>query len=543
MTNIESLDDGFSFRFATAESRTLRSVAVVNGVPEFRFDPSPKVPALTEEDVAVALRLAQEGKRPEFFYIPIAPHHPFYGRQYKQYLPEWLEGTSIGETLSESDWGMKCLNIGARSNESKSVFHAWEKTSRLKGLATSTDFPDDNKYGGSVIMSCKSMKIRRKGDEEIEFAGEPRLHINYESSLKYTRYINRVLPSVAHHDEPLFLKVGEILKLIVAAEWMLKEKGVKISQRWLEEHCNKPRKTLALPASACAQTSAIEEPSTLDLQLVPEAGSSLLASSEIMPPRADVSMKRSEAKRCKPEALKRKESSSRYGYYDHGSHEMVVFEADGTPYTKMSSLKTYGRHLTIVDGRLAEVTEGRVNIPFLEDVMNRCGKEQDLQQKPENSSSTVFSGSYGPFSMDVKVTPNGKSGEVTLSESDSCSQPHVKTIVVVRSTADDNYDMLYKGNDPNVPLRPNIPGLCEAIVPNVKSWNELYSKTVPWPRVWQLPYEGEGVSTATGGVTTRNIPVVYDDRERRVMEDTARSRHEGRSVVRGVRTIEQQKGN
>ena len=70
-------------------------------------------------------------------------------------------------------------------------------------------------------MSCKSMKIRRNGDREIEFVSEPRLHMHDESSLEYTRYINRVLSSVAYHDEPLFLKVGEILKLIVAAEWML----------------------------------------------------------------------------------------------------------------------------------------------------------------------------------------------------------------------------------------------------------------------------------------------------------------------------------
>ena len=86
MTNIESLDDGFSFRFAPAERRTLRSVAVVNNVPEFRFDPSPKVPALTEEDVAVAFRLAQEGKRPEFFYIGIPPT-PSFLREAVQAIP------------------------------------------------------------------------------------------------------------------------------------------------------------------------------------------------------------------------------------------------------------------------------------------------------------------------------------------------------------------------------------------------------------------------------------------------------------------------
>ena len=67
--------------------------------------------------------------------------------------------------------------------------------------------------------------------------------------------------------------------------------------------------------------------------------------------------------------------------------------------------------------------------------------------------------------------------------------------------------MLYNGLDPNDPIRPEVPGLCDAVVPNVQSWNELFSETVPWPRIWQVPYDGPGECTASGGVTTRSIPV------------------------------------
>ena len=242
---VSTSEDGFAFHFTSHEKRRLHSVAIVNGAPEFRFDPSPKVPALTEEDIAVAFRLALEGKRPEFFYIPITSTNPFHGSWYKEYIPEWLEGTSIGETLSELDWVMKCFIIGRRSNDSKTEFWAWEKTSQLEGLATSMDFESD-KCEGSVIMSCESVSVR-KSDTEMEFVGEPRLHINNELSAAYSRYINRVLPSVAYHDEPLFLRFGEILKLMVAVEWLV-EKGVNMSQRWLEEQssssASKPKVTI-----------------------------------------------------------------------------------------------------------------------------------------------------------------------------------------------------------------------------------------------------------------------------------------------------------
>ena len=61
---------GYAFRFTLPpDGLAVRSVAIVNGVPEIRFGASHKVPTITEEDVAIALRLALEGNRPEFFLL------------------------------------------------------------------------------------------------------------------------------------------------------------------------------------------------------------------------------------------------------------------------------------------------------------------------------------------------------------------------------------------------------------------------------------------------------------------------------------------
>ena len=74
-------EDGFTFHYKlSSDGLALRSVAIVDEVPELRFDALHKVPTITEEDVAIALRLASDGIRPEFSYISIPLWHPFSGR-------------------------------------------------------------------------------------------------------------------------------------------------------------------------------------------------------------------------------------------------------------------------------------------------------------------------------------------------------------------------------------------------------------------------------------------------------------------------------
>ena len=232
-------DDGFAFRFTLPpEGLALRSVAIVDDVPEMRFDASHKVPTVTEEDVAIALRLASEGNRPEFFFITIPFGHPFFGRQFNQYKPQWLRGTSVGNLLFDADWIMKCLNVGARSNDEKSVFWGWQKTSQLEGLATALDFPEDNPPG-SIKMSCETAKVQ-KGEDELLFPEDPKMKIVDDSNTIYSKYISEIYPSVAYHDEPRFLKMQELIKLILAAEW-LTEKGVRVNKQWMMAHTAKPR--------------------------------------------------------------------------------------------------------------------------------------------------------------------------------------------------------------------------------------------------------------------------------------------------------------
>ena len=230
-----SLENGVSFNFELPEKGlSLRSVSVVDGVPCFSFDASDSsdLTTITEDDVATVARLVAEKKRPYFFYIAIPPNHPFSGRQYKQYSPQWLRGLSVGELLSEVDWKMKCLTIGAKTNDAKTVFEAASNTSKLVGrLGTCMDFPSEG--GGSVKMSCKSVKVERSNDDMI-FIGEPKMQIVSDASPAYTKYVTEVLDSVAFYDEPMFLRMQELTKLILAVEF-LNERGVRFDRDWFME--------------------------------------------------------------------------------------------------------------------------------------------------------------------------------------------------------------------------------------------------------------------------------------------------------------------
>ncbi len=250
----QSLENGVCFNFKLPEKGLcLRSVSIDDGVPLLSFDASnsSELVTITEEDVAIIVRLVAEKKRPEFFYIAMPPNHPFSGRQYKQYSPQWLRGTSVGELLSEVDWEMKCLTIGAKTNDDKTVFSAASNTSKLTGrLGTCMDFPSD-KTSGSVKMSCKSVKVERSNDDLV-FVGEPKMQIVDDTSPAYTKYITKVFDSVAYYDQPMFLRMKEMIKLILAMEF-LNERGVRFDREWLmEKTANKNRsvsQTIKVPDS------------------------------------------------------------------------------------------------------------------------------------------------------------------------------------------------------------------------------------------------------------------------------------------------------
>lgn len=247
----------FSFKFPD-NGFALRSVAIIDGIPQLRFSASHKVPTITEEDFAAILRLCQEDARPEFYFMAIPPFHPFFGRQYKSYHPQWMRDTSLGELLFEADWEMKCLHIGTKSDASKSKFFPRDEISDLYGLATRFDFyPNEKIFGGSVIMTCKSVTVE-ESDQELFFVKEPKMAITSQAESIYSKYITEVYGSVAYHDEPQFLKMREVPKMILAAEW-LKKKGVKMNQEWIytktqpkrmrREVTISPYSALSLPAS------------------------------------------------------------------------------------------------------------------------------------------------------------------------------------------------------------------------------------------------------------------------------------------------------
>ena len=391
-------DCGFSFRFELpSEDLALRGVAIEDGTPKLIFDASMKVPTLTEEDVGIACRLACDGKRPEFFYYPFPLLHPYHGRWYKHYSPEWLKGTSVGELLSEVDWTMKCLNIGARSDETKEKFWAWRERTKLKGLADRLDFPEEMPRYGAVQMSCDSVKVYKKENEMI-FLGEPKMRITDRNNFTYSKYITDIYPSIAYYDEPLFLKIQELIKLILAAEWM-KEKRVRFSRPWMMACSNQRQET----------TQAIE------------VKSKNLSQDEV------------------------KELVSRY--------------------------------------------EKQLPTPSCGEVMTMLGP---------SSLETA---------LEKNVTENGFEIKVTRT-----AQPffldswQIEQTTIIKASSS-NYNMLYSGMDPNMTIFPWIPGVTEAIVPNVQSWSELFAQTVPIPRTWLQCNEDQSLSTG-GGVATRNIPVV-----------------------------------
>ena len=238
-------NDGCAFRFRFPDhGLALHAVSIDDGVPSLHFIPSLNVPNITEEDVAVCARLSQEKNRPEFFYKSLPIWHPFYGRKYKQYRPGYLRGTSVGELLAEVDWLMKCLNAGVRSDETKTNFCSWKEKSQLRGLATSDCFSAES-ASGTIFMSCKYVEVL-KSDNEVVF-DNLKMAINASHQPSYSKYITENFDSIAHYDAPLFLKMKELIKLILAMEW-LNEKEVKFSSEWVNEHfdCSQKRSRQAV---------------------------------------------------------------------------------------------------------------------------------------------------------------------------------------------------------------------------------------------------------------------------------------------------------
>ncbi len=488
----------------------LRSARVVNGIPQLVFDASPKVPTLQEGDVATAFRLAEEDKRPEFFYRFFPPTHPLHhSRYFKQYSPAWLRWTGIGTLLAEADWNMKCLHVGVRTNEEKTVFKSWPRSSQLQGLATHLDFPRVQS-AGSIFLSCEHAKVQ-KDDNEIRFPEEPKMQIRAESSPLYSEYITKNYNSVAYYDEPKFLKMQELIKLILAVEWLYKDKGVRMNQQWIMMHTSK--KSTSMKAENRLELRSRRGP---PYKMIPRP---VL----FKRPSSDVTVGTWEAEMYRILRTEYK-MQRRYGYYDFGGSEVIMFKEDGTKCPTRKSLK-----FSLVHTGTDLSFKGWLYLPMAEDDQVPkvlTDSRDELRQLLPKSSHEIVTYPM-PMSVDttVDIVTNEDDSELEMKITNSIhfrpplALPPRKETTIVTVTVD-NYNKLFANMDPNEPVVPAIPGVCEAIVPGVESWEELISElSVPFPRIWQAPFFGIGEPTATGGVATSSIPVREEPLRKRVVTE------------------------
>ncbi len=400
--DMDEYEDGLAFRFEMPkEDLSLRGVCIEDGVPTLLFSVAKKVPTIIEEEVAMCIRLSQENKRPEFYYNGFLPDHPLAGtgRHFKQYKPLYMRRTSIGETLAEIDWQMKCLMVGVRSDKNKEKFWSWTEKSNVDGLASFENFERDPSKHGGVYMKCKGVSVCEDSNQ-ILFEGEPEMAIDSVEFPAYSRYITEHFDSIAYYDEPLFLKMKEYIKLILAVEW-LKEKGVHFSQNWIREHT----------------TPTYDPPKSLQVELSAEETNSIMK------------QLKEEAKKAMkgPEVL---QALSQSKYVDQVSVEEPTM------------------------------------------TVNSKGFEAKFER-------TIAHPGF----------------------------PVQKMVARLRATTHD-FDFLYEGIDPNMPVTLN-PDTKETIIPEVKSWSELMRETEFFPCKWlQDPSDVMVRSPAlTGGISTTNIPV------------------------------------
>lgn len=330
-----------------------------------------------------------------------------------------------------------------------------------------------------------------------------------ESSPLYTKYITENYDGVAYHDEPKFLKVREVIKLILAVEWLYKEKGVRVDQEWIAMH-------------TCISANASEE-THLELRTRKKPPYKMVPRPIVFRrPSSDVTVKTWEAEMYR--TLKAEYGlERRYGYYDFGGSEVIMFKEDGTKCPTRKSMKfsfDYTGDVSVKGWLYLPMSEGAQ----LPETLKKA-RDELLKELPPNTRQEI---AYPiPMLVDTTVGVVNDESELQLKITKSvypcpplALPPSKQTMIVTASI--DNYDKLFANVDPNVPIQPEIPGVCDAIVPGVDSWEELISElSVPFPRIWQAPFFGIGEPTATGGVATSNIPVREEPMRKRVVAETA----------------------
>ena len=524
-----SKDGTTVFRFRLpGDGLALRSVRIINGVPELRFEASPKVPTITEEDVATIFRLVSEGKRPEFFYRLFPLAHPMHRcRYFMKYSPAWLRWTAVGELLAEADWTMKCLHIGTRTNKEKSVFKSWSAESHLEGLASRLDFPEDGPP--FIFMSCEYVKIE-KSDDEITFSEEPKMKITDGSNPVYSKYITEIYSSVAYYDEPKFLAMQELIKLIVGVEWLFKEKGMRANQDWIMQHTSEQRK--------CPETRKKPPPDMIPKPTIYKR------------PPSDVTVKTREA--LLYEALETKLGVKRqYGYLDFSSAQLITFKEDGTPCPPRKYLKVCTQLALKMDAQASyPTTEHQLKLlkeewciillpGSLEPTKNEIlellpeplepTKKEILKLLPKNAPQDITFPVPAPVDTKVEYRTDERGMQLKVTSVRSCPST---TMTKVITASMGNPHKHYTDEDPNMPIEDPR----ELIIPDVKSWDELISElSVPIPRILQDPFVGIGHPMTSGGVTTSGFRVEQEAKRTRVYQPVREETQQVNEVHQEIR--------
>ena len=115
--------------------------------------------------------------------------------------------------------------------------------------------------------------------------------------------------------------------------------------------------------------------------------------------------------------------------------------------------------------------------------VTKFGDEIIKQLALPQASCQEITSSLGHMLVDVAVNHNiiSKDGvelklEKTIQPCSPLTRPQWKETTSIKAPVNDYNLQVYGHTDPNQPIQPKIPGVCEEVIPNVESWNELLMK-------------------------------------------------------------------
>ena len=487
--NSPKSDYAFHFKLPR-DGLSLQSVGFTEeNIPELRFVASPKVPTIQEEDVATICRLVSENKRPNFFFRDFPVGHPLQSRRwFREYSPTWLRWTSVGDVLFEVDWNMKGLHVGVRSNKEKTQFQSWPLSSNLTGLATHMDFPNDGS-DGSIIMTCDHATVATN-DLELSFPKQPKMKITDDGNSLYSKYITKNYDAVAYYDQPIFLKMQELIKLILAVEWLY-SKGIKMNEEWMMKHTAKP--TSELKQNLHHELTSRKYPPE-----VPKP-------TNYVRPDSDLTVATVEAKLNKD--LIQRGGVQHFGILDYGGAEIKVFKADGTKCPEVKCLKLFVEQELAIIGTLS----GWIYIPLPSSVQPKKFLADQRDEVLKRWKSQVANGEDAAKSLVAtshKVEDLSDESVINLKITETHELPTKSptTMTYTFTATVDDIDKLFPKKYLNMPVfgyQGNI------IIPDVESWEELLSEmSAPVPAVWQNSVYDKDLFQlrGEGGVSTASIP-------------------------------------